>query len=171
MRSAKCGVRSAKCGVPNVNTDQRRDFAVFPLATKIARSSLISVRRGEQLVERATFDSTKSSQPVFRFCGFFFADRYFVNEVIVRLCTNGFAVVCSNGCPAFEELVSQNFSDLGLRNSPDKFNHSKSKPLRSELKFVSHILWESRNWEFGMRNGRGQTVSQFHFQSEFRVSN
>ena len=57
MRSAKCGVRNAKMR----NVDQRRDFAVFPLATKIARSSLISVRRGEQLAEGATFDSSKSS--------------------------------------------------------------------------------------------------------------
>jgi hypothetical protein len=57
----------------------------------------------------------------------------------------------SDGCPAFEELVSQNVSDLGLRNSSNKFNHSKSKPLRSELKFVSHILWEMWNWECGVR--------------------
>jgi hypothetical protein len=51
------GLRSAECGT----WDQRRDFAVFPLATKIARSSLVSLRKEEQLTEGATADSSKSS--------------------------------------------------------------------------------------------------------------
>ena len=83
-----------------------------------------------------------------------------MNEVIARLCTNGFAVVCSNGCPAFEELVSENVSDLGLRKSPNKFDHSKSKPLRSELKFVLHILWQMWNWECGVRSEKAKSQNR-----------
>jgi hypothetical protein len=41
MRSAECGTGNAEC--ETLNKDQRGDFAVLPLATKIARSSLISV--------------------------------------------------------------------------------------------------------------------------------
>jgi hypothetical protein len=121
------------------------------------------MRSGEQLAKGATFDSSKSSSQYSASAASLFADRYFVNEVIARLRTHGFAVVCSNGCPAFEELASENVSGLGLWKSADIFDHGEGKSLRSELKFVLHILSGilSGNAELGMRRQSAIRNSRF----------
>jgi hypothetical protein len=121
------------------------------------------MRSGEGLAEGGDIRFQQEFEPVFRFCGFFFADAYFVNKVVARLCANGFTVVCTNGRPAFKELVSENVSSLGLWQSADIFDHGKGKSLRSELKFVWHILYGKcgiGNAECGARRLNANAVSQ-----------
>ena len=82
---------------------------------------------GEQLAARAAFDSRKSSEPVFRFCGFFLADRYLVNEVIVRLCANSLAIVCSDRCRFWivgirERSVISDFGTLPINSIKARAN-------------------------------------------------
>ena len=72
---------------------------------------------GEQLATRATFDSKRSSSQYSVSAASFFADGYFVDKSgLAELCTHGFAVVCTDGCPALEELVSDGATRKDLEN-------------------------------------------------------
>ena len=96
MRSAKCEMRIEQRGFP------KRRVRKVGLTARLCGLSTCNKDReklSSLIEERGATDRGGNSgfeqelQPVFRFRGFFFADGYFVNEVVARLCANGFTVV------------------------------------------------------------------------------